>query len=857
MEQFDYTFQEILSFLRDLKEFKCNEEAFLKKYPYKIMRDGFNAVWKQESETFADCMYRQIRLADLITDLTFKQKNLLVRNYPFLIGHYLSGNTVLQRLRLPLMLSFGGEKTELNNMLLDQSDSLPLCAIAERLLRTIPPGRVRLTLIDTSNMGNRFNRFLQLISGDDPDSKRVISDGILTSKDEIEMRMQTLIDLLKVNEKHLAGLYKSVGEFNDVSVEPLPYYFLIAADFPNGFTKESLTNLKRIVIGGRTYGLFVILQMTSWDVSIFPSGEQEECKKLVDEIVKYVSANLQLHSDGQWVAKLGDMSKFSSTEYWLMLPKASDAGMLSKLKPDFMDCLKRNRNPHLSLDKLDRMEEDRKNCRPKPGVFYAPIGIRDGTEVVYLSLGMELARHAIVLGNAGMGKTNLLQTIVLETLKRFPEEEIGIYLIDFKHGRSFGKFADHLLPQIRTVTRDSSPEFCCRILAEVRREMDLRAEKYNSSAVEKHPHILVVIDDLKEMFDSQVEQSMRDQAISDITKIVQNGGSFGIHLIMASQNFNDISRANLIGQIAARIVFSVSPSEAASLIDDGNEIVKEFLTTDQGKAVINCQAGRSEYSSVFIVPKLQDKDLQNLGEMQPDHALIPQQVLTVNPYDVPIHPFNWAYAPTEDYLHFGCSVTPHKEAILPVSQDKLLLLGGADVDAEHLMLPMLISLCLHWKRKNGGKPTEPIITLTDWQNASAEVDAFLGALDGSYLRRIPEDKIQLVSTTDSPHWIFVAQSKAFHKNIVMRNLMRCSNVRLFLHWSGDYTNFCNSFKDENGRFDTFVALTQNYPANWLEANHTHYAGDCLLKTNTGICLFKPYQKPGKKWLEKLQLLLLG
>ena len=60
--------------------------------------------------------------------------------------------------------------------------------------------------------------------------------------------------------------------------------------------------------------------------------------------------------------------------------------------------------------------------------------------------------HTVISGETGSGKSNLLHALLLNTMLRYSDNKVEIYLIDFKHGTDFGIYGNYNLPNLKVLS---------------------------------------------------------------------------------------------------------------------------------------------------------------------------------------------------------------------------------------------------------------------------------------------------------------------------------------------------------------------------------------------------------------------
>ncbi len=249
----------------------------------------------------------------------------------------------------------------------------------------------------------------------------------------------------------------------------------------------------------------------------------------------------------------------------------------------------------------------------------APIGVLENGKQIFFNsppTGDNGGAHALVAGTTGSGKSEVLLTLILSLALRYPPEEVGFLVVDFKGDSIVGKIAG--LPHLRGLITNLDGETLRRSLISIGAEnrkrqglfktyndehpedkkkiSDIRdyTEKYLLGKVtEPMPHLFIIVDEFAEM-KKQLPDIM-DQFLS----IAQTGRSLGVHLILATQSPSGVVdskiRANIFKQLCLKVA---NTGESRDMI--GSDLaahIKEpgraYLKTDDGMQLFQSAYGGS------------------------------------------------------------------------------------------------------------------------------------------------------------------------------------------------------------------------------------------------------------------------
>ncbi|HEY8532880.1 MAG TPA: FtsK/SpoIIIE domain-containing protein [Micromonospora sp.] len=251
----------------------------------------------------------------------------------------------------------------------------------------------------------------------------------------------------------------------------------------------------------------------------------------------------------------------------------------------------------------------------------APIGYGLDGQLVTLTLS-DYPPHALIGGPSGTGKTNLIYAWMGSLAARYSPDELEFYLLDFKEGVSFARFAPghrdpSWLPHVRLVgvNVNTDREFGLALLRFLRAELRRRADAAKRHEVTKlaelraedpggrWPRIVAVVDEFQVLLDGHDALAM--EAAELLEDLARRGRSQGIHLVLASQDVSGIQalwgRSALIAQFTLRIALP----KARRILPETNTAA-ELLPRHH--AVVNPESGAPEANRIVRVPAASDRD---------------------------------------------------------------------------------------------------------------------------------------------------------------------------------------------------------------------------------------------------------
>jgi hypothetical protein len=259
----------------------------------------------------------------------------------------------------------------------------------------------------------------------------------------------------------------------------------------------------------------------------------------------------------------------------------------------------------------------------------APAGESVDSEPVDVVLG-DHPPHALIGGPSGSGKTNFIYAWLAALTSRYSPAELELYLLDFKEGVSFARFAPGLrdetwLPHVRLVgvNANSDREFGLALLRFLGTELRRRAEAAKRFEVTKlgelraedpdghWPRIVAVVDEFQVLIAGR--DALATEAVTLLEDLARRGRSQGIHLVMASQDVSGIQalwgRSGLVGQFSLRVAL---PKARRILVDETNDAARRI---PRYHAVVNADSGVVTANRVVRLPEAHSRsDWQQLKQ---------------------------------------------------------------------------------------------------------------------------------------------------------------------------------------------------------------------------------------------------
>jgi hypothetical protein len=472
-----------------------------------------------------------------------------------------------------------------------------------RILLSLPPGKVRFTIVDPVGLGESFAGFMHLTDYEEA----IVSDKIWTDPRHIEQKLTELTEHMEtVIQKYLRNEYESIREYNrDAGEIAEPLRILVFADFPTNLNEGAAKRLASIAASGARCGVYTLIaadvkgKIPGW----VPMGDLERSSVVLRWDTDSEQFVWQDEVFSRWVLDTEaapDEARLTELVHYAGV-RAKDT---TRVQVPFEAIAPRNGD----LWSLSAAEDIR-----------VPLGRSGAKKLQYLVLGRGTAQHALVAGRTGSGKSTLFHVLITALGLWYSPDEVELYLVDFKKGVEFKTYAAHQLPHARVVAVESEREFGISVLKRLDAELTKRGSLFRDAGVQDMagyrrwargnghpglPRVLFLVDEFQEFFveDDKIAQ----EAGLLLDRLVRQGRAFGMHVVLGSQTLGgaySIARST-IGQMAVRIALQCSEADSYLIMSEDNPAPR--LLSRPGEAIYNDASGLVEGNSPFQIVWLPD-----------------------------------------------------------------------------------------------------------------------------------------------------------------------------------------------------------------------------------------------------------
>ncbi len=468
-----------------------------------------------------------------------------------------------------------------------------------RFLTSLPPGKVRFTIIDPVGLGRNFAAFMHLADY----SELLVNSRIWTEPQQIEQRLADLsLHMENVIQHFLRNEYPTLEEYNRQAGEVAePYRILVVADFPANFHEGSAQRLHSIATSGARCGVYTLIAVNT---------DQELPNNFRLDDLEAHAATLRWQK-GRFTWKDPDFAPYPLT---LDTPPADD--QFTRLLHQVGEAARDANRVEVPFETVAPPRAQWWEGDTRAGVD-VPLGRSGATKLQNLKLGRGTSQHVLIAGRTGSGKSSLLHALITNAALIYDPDEVELYLIDFKKGVEFKTYAQHELPHARVIAIESEREFGLSVLQRLDEELKRRGDIFRDHNVQDLngyrnvpdapplPRILLIVDEFQEFFVDDDKTAQEAALLLD--RLVRQGRAFGVHVNLGSQTLSgaySLARSTL-GQMAVRIALQCSEADAHLILSEDNAAAR--LLTRPGEAIYNDANGMIEGNHIFQVVWLPDE----------------------------------------------------------------------------------------------------------------------------------------------------------------------------------------------------------------------------------------------------------
>lgn len=487
-----------------------------------------------------------------------------------------------------------------------------------RLLYAMPVGGVRITAIDCARHGECVLPLNEL--GRDAGILKVVANA-----NDFAPAMDAIVEEMGAMARdRFSATMKNWAQFNAANPgAPLPLHILavFSVDALDSYSR-AIGSLANILETGAKFGVLCLVAKTALDDLDERQRKTLDTIRMADMPLTLAGAGLP-SCPGLGLRPIG-------------MGKASDAFVGERVADYVKAIAKRNERPVKSF--LNLFEDvDFWRGDSTPGIS-ATIGWdANGAPVAFeLGVGRGLAAvHALVGGTTGSGKSVLLHTLIQSLAGKYSPDELQFYLLDYKNGDEFKKYADDRgdawLPHVRMIARHRDPRFALELFDFLDHEIKRRSQVFGNYGDiiayrrngGKIPRILIIIDEFQVMFENYCGQDLSESVAKRLATVFKQGRAYGVHVVLATQSLRSMTfkgMGGILGQVAMRVALYGQKEDG--ILADNNSAATRI--TPKRQCIVNPSFGANDSPGVVnnLVADVPFSDPAQVDECKKFKALV-------------------------------------------------------------------------------------------------------------------------------------------------------------------------------------------------------------------------------------------
>lgn len=560
-----------------------------------------------------------------------------------------------ERICLPYTISIE-EGTSLHVSYADGEDErikLLVNAAGMRLLRSVPACMMRFQLFDANGIG-AFGRLMALDPAlrnnqNEPSVKSLaLGEKVHSGRQEMAEQIKEMKITMDDLARQLTS-YPSIREFNEK--HPLSrqiYRPVLMMNFPMGLEEQDIRTLNAMTTDCSRWGFSMVLaQPDKALAAVRPeirTAVQELCRNMLCMRLDEKTGFFRVLNTDSGTERAARIALYN-------VPDGGAAeGIAAKIREQSVEASS-IRIRFAQAEGICPEPEEQFAQRADEG-FMVPAGYLESGQPFRIQFD-DRHVHAVVMGNTGSGKTNLLHVLMTNLMLRYPPEEVMIYLIDFKYGLDFRIYTRYNLPNFRTISINNDPEFALAMLQNLEKEQEERSSRMGSRYQniseynEANPgrrmnRILLVVDELYELV-KQAPEEVQKSILKKLDSFAHQNRAFGIHMVICGQDLDKIENfATIKNQCTTRLALHCEDEQVRELMgEEGVARMHMIDAADQGACVFSASAGKNPQTehTVYMGTRQQEQFLQKIHQHYLSRKKITKvRVLLTKVSDDPNHP---------------------------------------------------------------------------------------------------------------------------------------------------------------------------------------------------------------------------
>ena len=498
-----------------------------------------------------------------------------------------------------------------------------------RLLFVMPVGRLQITAIDPLKMGKTLDIFSPLL-----DIKKLVpAKKWLTISEDITKSLREHYDYIEeCTQRRFHGGINDWMDYNSVKSEQLPYKILCIFGFPEHFHEQSFIYLKSILEHGIQCGILPVITIDEGKIDMQRQPKAAGIRDWLQQRGESIDAKNFLPELGQLKITANRAEPFVSPERvqeymkWIRTEyEAADSKEEQEKEQRKRAQATEDHNKQKTDIENESWDPQKLWSEPSTEEISTLIGRDDSGEVVMFKLN-DNESHCLLAGQSGSGKSVLLHIIIQGLAHRYSPEEVNFYLMDYKDGVEFNRYAKLQIPHTRLVVASKAEaEYGITVLEHLQNELTKRNELFRQHDVvdykgfrakgQSMPRILLIIDEFQVLY--QQSDAVTKKVNDLFGDILARGRSAGIHVLLSTQSAKVLvpvqGFAGVKERIRSRIALASSRDDSEYILGTpgcGNYAAVELMQANTNSikyGILNTVGGNQEGNRKFLMAKYPDR----------------------------------------------------------------------------------------------------------------------------------------------------------------------------------------------------------------------------------------------------------
>lgn len=477
------------------------------------------------------------------------------------------------------------------------------------LLRSLPKGKCTFYIYDPAKYGRNVGPLAELWSCPEvfPSGKAYVRGELASLLKEVQGKVARInqYDLPSKGCEDWWEYNKKIEENKENSKKLLPYCVVVLFGLPQGADQNSIEEIRNLINVGPASGVYFMFSTNSQE-----NDENHPSNTVAKsiEILKEKSENLDTLS----ILQQGDLRHLKLKQDNSLFERVLQGKKIRDYVSNYKKELETWRKYVVSLKEM--LQDSNLFSGSAVNGVDIPLGTKENGELGTLHIGNEPV-HVLIGGATGSGKSNLIHDIILNACWKYSPVELQFYLLDYKEGVEFNKYAMDgcILPQAALVANYADVGYGLTVLDHLTQIYRNRVDKFKKVGKTNYadfrkaypdeymPRIILIIDEFQRLY---LETANSDKLKALMMNLSKLGRNAGIHMLFATQSLKSLSDFNEIkSQFIGRLVCKCSIEDSNSFLSYNNAAAAEIKIP---QVVFNTQNGIPDYNEILSVPEVKD-----------------------------------------------------------------------------------------------------------------------------------------------------------------------------------------------------------------------------------------------------------